>query len=56
MECGDRKRMAASVPKSSSSAKAGDPCDARAWKGGDRALDLRLRGDDDGVVEMTTSP
>ena len=34
--------------RSSSSAKAGDPCDIMAWKGGDRALDLRLRGDDSG--------
>ena len=36
--------------RSSSSAKAGDPCNARAWKGGDRALDLRLRGDDNREV------
>ncbi len=34
--------------RSSSSAKAGDPYDIRAWKGGDRVLDLRLRGDDNG--------
>jgi hypothetical protein len=45
-----RKRLDASTPRSSSSAKAGDPCDAKAWKGGNRALDLRLRGDDNGEV------
>ena len=32
--------------RSSSSAKAGDPYDIRAGKSGNRALDLRLRGDD----------
>ncbi len=32
--------------RSSSSAKAGDPYDIRARKGGARMLDLRLRGDD----------
>ena len=49
------------APKSSSSAKAGDPCDARARKGGDSVLDLRpplfkKHGDDDGVGggKMTT--
>jgi len=36
--------------RSSSSAKAGDPYDIRARKGGARMLDLRLRGDDRGVV------
>jgi len=50
VECGDRKRLAVSAPKSSSSAKAGDPCGVTIMAGGARALDLRLRGDDNREV------
>jgi hypothetical protein len=41
---------ALSAPKSSSSAKAGDPYGGEIMVGGNRALDLRLRGDDNGEV------
>jgi hypothetical protein len=45
-----RKRLDASAPKSSSSAKAGDPYGGEIMAGGNRALDLRLRGDDNREV------
>jgi hypothetical protein len=41
---------------SSSSAKAGDPCDARARKGGNRLLDSRLRRSDDFFVAPLFPP